>query len=114
MEQLLDAQRELLGVVRLCVGAPPVGRPTFGAVGRRLRSIQKQAGRNGLAEVTPRRSVGKSHCLYRLCNHPPCMLSWIAGRPSYISPLASNHKHLNPPHACLPCTSVPGAAMPAC
>ena len=90
MEQLLDAQRELLGVVRLCVGAPTVRRPTFGTVGRRLRSIQKQAGRNGLAEVTPRRSVGRQHSLPVPPLQPPCVLSWIGGRPC-DPPITSSH-----------------------
>jgi hypothetical protein len=54
MEQLLEAQHELLALVQVCVGGPPVKRPTFGAVGRRLRAIQKSAARAGLATETPR------------------------------------------------------------
>ena len=54
MEQALEAQRELLSLVQQCTGAPPIRRPTFGAVGRRLRSIQKRVARAGLATVTPR------------------------------------------------------------
>lgn len=54
MTQRLEVQRELLAVVQQCASAPPLQRPTFGAIGRRLRSIQKQAARLGLAAVTPR------------------------------------------------------------
>lgn len=58
MEQALEAQRELLSLVQQCTGAPPIRRPTFGAVGRRLRSIQKRVARAGLATVTPRGDAG--------------------------------------------------------
>lgn len=51
MEALLAAQRELLSLVQQCTGGPPARRPTFGAVGRRLRAIQKQAARAGVAAV---------------------------------------------------------------
>lgn len=54
MERLLELQRELLGVVQLCTAPSPLSRPTFGAVGRRLKTIRKQAARAGLAEVSPR------------------------------------------------------------
>lgn len=54
MERLLELQRELLGVVQLCTAPSPLSRPTFGAVGRRLKAIRKQAARAGLAEVSPR------------------------------------------------------------
>lgn len=48
MEALLEAQRELLALVQACIGAPAVKRPTFGAVGRRLRAIQKQGTKQGI------------------------------------------------------------------
>ncbi|KAL4442982.1 hypothetical protein ABPG77_008473 [Micractinium sp. CCAP 211/92] len=51
MEALLSAQRELLSLVQQCIGGKPAQRPTFGAVGRRLRAIQKQAARAGVAAV---------------------------------------------------------------
>ncbi|KAL4457710.1 hypothetical protein ABPG75_012575 [Micractinium tetrahymenae] len=51
MEALLSAQRELLALVQQCIGGPPARRPTFGAVGRRLRAIQKQAARSGVAAL---------------------------------------------------------------
>ncbi|KAI7845895.1 hypothetical protein COHA_000628 [Chlorella ohadii] len=54
MERLLELQKELLGVVQLCTAPSPLSRPTFGAVGRRLKAIRKQAARAGLAEVSPR------------------------------------------------------------
>ena len=54
MERLLQLQRELLGVVGQCTAPSPMARPTFGAIGRRLRAIQKQAARAGLADVSPR------------------------------------------------------------
>lgn len=54
MERLLQLQRELLGVVAQCTAPSPMARPTFGAIGRRLRAIQKQAARAGLADVSPR------------------------------------------------------------
>ncbi|PSC71659.1 kinase [Micractinium conductrix] len=54
MEQLLNAQKELLAVVQQCCSGPPALRPTFGAVGRRLKTIQKAAALAGLANVTPR------------------------------------------------------------
>ena len=57
MEQLLNAQKELLAVVQQCCSGPPALRPTFGAVGRRLKTIQKAAALAGLANVTPRRCV---------------------------------------------------------
>lgn len=55
MEKLLDVQRELLGLVQQCTSGPPVQRLTFGAVGRRLRTIQKHAAQLGVATVTPHR-----------------------------------------------------------
>ena len=54
MEAVLDSQRELLALVWSCANAPPAQRPTFGAVGRRLRAIQKAAAKSGLV-ATPRR-----------------------------------------------------------
>lgn len=54
MEQVLKAQRDLLSLVQQCVSGPPIRRPTFGAVRRRLRDVQKQAARAGLATITPR------------------------------------------------------------
>ena len=41
-------------MVHACCGAAPAARPTFGAVGRRLRALLKQAARAGVAEATPR------------------------------------------------------------
>ncbi|KAL4857990.1 Plant intracellular Ras-group-related LRR protein 5 [Chlorella vulgaris] len=54
MDQVLKAQQDLLSLVQQCVSGPPIRRPTFGAVRRRLRDIQKQAARAGLATITPR------------------------------------------------------------
>ena len=43
MEAAIEAQKELLQLVQVCVSAPPTKRPTFGAVGRRLRAIDRSA-----------------------------------------------------------------------
>jgi hypothetical protein len=51
MEQTLDAQKQLLQLVQQCTTGPPGKRPCFGAVCRKLRSLQKAASSTGL---TPR------------------------------------------------------------
>ncbi len=86
MEQTLSCQRELLSVVHQCANVAPAERPTFGAVGRRLRTIQKQAARAGLAVVSPRWVICTlvSACSLSWWNCLParladCLPAWLPG-----------------------------------